>query len=68
MVGIKIALLLLTSAFINVKKGMSELGCRVAAKHTTDKQHVRKVSKSVFPTAYMNETYENKELTIFFAW
>ena len=35
MVGLKIALLLVKNAFINVKKGMSELWRSVAARHTT---------------------------------
>ena len=35
MVGLKNALLLVKSVFINVKKGMSELWRWVAAKHTT---------------------------------
>ena len=35
MVGLKIALLLVKSVFINVGEGMSELRRQVAAKHTT---------------------------------
>ena len=34
-VGLKIALLLVKTVFINVSKGMSELGLQVAAKHAT---------------------------------
>ena len=42
---IKIALLPMKSVFINVKKGMSELGAWLAAKHTANVLWIKGITK-----------------------